>query len=67
MVQRRNISYATQTLEGTQAWDTFMSLVAILYLYIVGFWWAMPTLLFFRNYLGLLYLAKYLQLMEYNL
>ena len=28
MVQRRNISYATQTLEGTQAWDTFMSLVA---------------------------------------
>jgi hypothetical protein len=28
MVQRRNISYATQTLEGTQAMDTFMSLVA---------------------------------------
>jgi hypothetical protein len=28
MVQRRNISYATQTVEGTQAWDTFMSLVA---------------------------------------
>jgi regulator of replication initiation timing len=28
MVQRRNISYGTQTLEGTQAWDTFMSLVA---------------------------------------
>ncbi|WP_413172145.1 IS66 family transposase [Anabaena azotica] len=28
MVQRRNISYATQTQEGTQAWDTFMSLVA---------------------------------------
>ena len=28
MVQRRNISYATQTLEGTKAWDTFMSLVA---------------------------------------
>jgi hypothetical protein len=27
MVQRGNISYATQTLEGTQAWDTFMSLV----------------------------------------
>ncbi|WP_187289687.1 hypothetical protein [Trichormus azollae] len=27
MVQRRNISYATQTLEGTQAWETFMSLV----------------------------------------
>jgi hypothetical protein len=27
-VQRRNISYATQTVEGTQAWDTFMSLVA---------------------------------------
>lgn len=25
MVQRRNISYATQTQEGTQAWDTFMS------------------------------------------
>jgi hypothetical protein len=24
----RNISYATQTVEGTQAWDTFMSLVA---------------------------------------
>jgi hypothetical protein len=28
MVQRRNISYATQTIEGTQAWNTFMSLVA---------------------------------------
>jgi hypothetical protein len=28
MVQRRNISYATQTIEGTKAWDTFMSLVA---------------------------------------
>ncbi|MCC3544786.1 MAG: hypothetical protein JGK21_31640 [Microcoleus sp. PH2017_22_RUC_O_B] len=28
IVQRRNISYATQTIEGTQAWDTFMSLVA---------------------------------------
>ncbi|HYX14647.1 MAG TPA: hypothetical protein VE944_09815 [Nostoc sp.] len=28
MVQRCNISYATQTLEGTKAWDTFMSLVA---------------------------------------
>ena len=28
MVQRRNISYATQTPEGTKAWDTFMSLVA---------------------------------------
>ncbi len=28
MVQRRNISYATQTLEGTKAWDIFMSLVA---------------------------------------
>ena len=28
MVQRRNISYATQTVEGTHAWDTFMSLVA---------------------------------------
>ncbi|WP_017318871.1 IS66 family transposase [Mastigocladopsis repens] len=28
MVQRRNVSYATQTTEGTQAWDTFMSLVA---------------------------------------
>ncbi|MEH2261448.1 IS66 family transposase [Nostoc sp.] len=28
MVQRRNISYATQTLEGTQARETFMSLVA---------------------------------------
>jgi hypothetical protein len=24
----RNISYATQTLEGTQPWDTFMCLVA---------------------------------------
>lgn len=28
MVQRRNISYATQTTDGTKAWDTFMSLVA---------------------------------------
>jgi regulator of replication initiation timing len=28
MAQRRDISYATQTLEGTQAWDTFVSLVA---------------------------------------
>jgi hypothetical protein len=28
MVQRRNISYATQTSEGTRAWDMFMSLVA---------------------------------------
>lgn len=28
MVQRRNISYGTQTAEGTKAWDTFMSLVA---------------------------------------
>lgn len=28
MVQRRNISYATQTTEGTKAWDIFMSLVA---------------------------------------
>ena len=28
MVQRRNISYATQTSQGTQAWDIFMSLVA---------------------------------------
>lgn len=28
MVQRRNISYATKTTEGTKAWDTFMSLVA---------------------------------------
>jgi hypothetical protein len=28
MVQRRNISYATQTIEGTKAWDMFMSLVA---------------------------------------
>ncbi|HYN44850.1 MAG TPA: hypothetical protein VER35_02525, partial [Candidatus Limnocylindrales bacterium] len=28
MVQRRNISYATQTSDGTRAWDTFMSLVA---------------------------------------
>ena len=27
MVQRRNISYGTQTKEGTNAWDTFMSLV----------------------------------------
>ncbi len=28
MVQRRNISYGTQTAEGTKSWDTFMSLVA---------------------------------------
>ncbi len=28
MVQRRHISYGTQTTEGTKAWDTFMSLVA---------------------------------------
>jgi regulator of replication initiation timing len=28
LVQRRNISYATQTHEGTKAWDIFMSLVA---------------------------------------
>ncbi|NEP71374.1 MAG: hypothetical protein F6K29_05745 [Okeania sp. SIO2G5] len=28
MVQRRNISYETQTAEGTKAWDTFISLVA---------------------------------------
>ena len=28
MVQGRNISYATQTLKGTQPWDTFMYLVA---------------------------------------
>ncbi len=28
MVQRRNISYATQTIEGTKAWDIFISLVA---------------------------------------
>ncbi len=28
MVQRRSISYGTQTSEGTKAWDTFMSLVA---------------------------------------
>ena len=28
MVERRNISYATQTIEGTQARETFMSLVA---------------------------------------
>ncbi|NEP39607.1 MAG: hypothetical protein F6K35_10280 [Okeania sp. SIO2H7] len=27
MVRRRNISYGTQTIEGTRAWDTFMSLV----------------------------------------
>ncbi|MEL6165956.1 MAG: transposase, partial [Cyanobacteria bacterium J06628_3] len=27
MVQRRNISYATQTEQGTKAWDVFMSLV----------------------------------------
>ena len=28
MVQRRNISYGTQTSQGTKSWDTFMSLVA---------------------------------------
>jgi hypothetical protein len=28
LVQRRNISYATQTLEGTKAIDTFLSVVA---------------------------------------
>ncbi len=28
MVQRRRISYGTQTAEGTEAWDTFMSLVS---------------------------------------
>jgi hypothetical protein len=28
MVQRCNIRYATQTIEGTQAGETFMSLVA---------------------------------------
>jgi Transposase IS66 family len=28
MVQRRKISYATQTEQGTKAWDIFMSLVA---------------------------------------
>jgi hypothetical protein len=28
MVQRRKISYATQTELGTKAWDIFMSLVA---------------------------------------
>jgi len=28
MVQRRKISYATQTTQGTKAWDIFMSLVA---------------------------------------
>jgi hypothetical protein len=28
MVQRRNISYGTQTAQGTKSWDTFMSLVA---------------------------------------
>ena len=28
MVQRRHISYATQTTEGTKAWDIFMSFVA---------------------------------------
>lgn len=28
IVQRRNISYGTQTSEGTKAWDIFMSLVA---------------------------------------
>ena len=29
IVQRRQISYGTQTQMGTQAWDTFLSLVAI--------------------------------------
>lgn len=33
MVQRRNISYVTQTLEATKAWDTFMSLVATTLVY----------------------------------
>lgn len=28
MVLRRNISYGTQTSDGTKAWDTFLSLVA---------------------------------------
>jgi regulator of replication initiation timing len=28
MVLRRNISYGTRTLEGTKAWDTFLSLLA---------------------------------------
>ncbi len=28
MVQRRRISYGTQTTQGTEAFDTFMSLVA---------------------------------------
>ena len=28
MVQRRQISYGTQNQTGTQAWDTFLSLVA---------------------------------------
>jgi hypothetical protein len=28
MVQGRNINYTTQTLEGTQPWDSFMCLVA---------------------------------------
>ncbi|WP_287276518.1 MULTISPECIES: hypothetical protein [unclassified Okeania] len=28
MVRRRNISYGTQTTEGTASWDTLMSLVA---------------------------------------
>ncbi|MGB5637433.1 MAG: hypothetical protein WBM86_32255 [Waterburya sp.] len=28
MVLRRNISYGTQTPQGTEAWDTFISLVA---------------------------------------
>ncbi|MGD1701720.1 hypothetical protein [Dapis sp. BLCC M229] len=28
MVRRRHISYGTQTAEGTESWDTFMSLVA---------------------------------------
>jgi hypothetical protein len=37
MVQRRNISYATQTVEGTQAWDTFMSLVATTRLLAISF------------------------------
>ncbi len=27
MVQRRNISYAAQTQQGTKVWDIFMSLV----------------------------------------
>lgn len=28
MVRRRIISYGTQTAQGTQAWDTFLSLAA---------------------------------------